>query len=86
MRETYQIANRMKHITSLYEAVHAYCAAYRSEGAPEFSIRTSQADIDFEREKSARKDATEGCPVRHFPDWYLEELAVYRKIAEKMPE
>lgn len=44
----------------------------------------TQADIDVEREKSAREDAVEGIPTRQYSDRYLEELAVYRKIAEKM--
>ena len=43
-------------------------------------------DVDFEREKSVREDLAEGIPIRHFSDGYLEMLAVYRKIAEKMPE
>ena len=47
-------------------------------------MTTSQEDIDFEREKSASEDEVEGIPTRHFSDSYLEELAVYRKIAEKM--
>jgi len=36
------------------------------------------------REKSAHEDEVEGIPIRHFSDSYLEELAVYRKIAEQM--
>ena len=47
-----------------------------------FSIATTQSDIDFEREKSAREDIKEGIPIRHFSDAYLETLAVYRKIAD----
>mgnify|MGYP002767100344 CR=1 FL=1 len=47
-----------------------------------FTIATTQSDIDFEREKSAREDIKEGIPIRHFSDAYLETLAVYRKIAD----
>lgn len=49
-----------------------------------FSIATTQSDIDFEREKSAREDIKEGIPIRHFSDAYLETLAVYRKIADHL--
>ena len=33
-----------------------------------FTIATTQSDIDFEREKSAREDTKEGIPIRHFSD------------------
>ena len=49
-----------------------------------FTIATTQSDIDFEREKSAREDIKEGIPIRHFSDAYLETLAVYRKIADRL--
>lgn len=76
----------MIEVTSLYEEVHAYCADYRASGEPDFAVETTRRDIEREREKSAAEDRAVGRRVRHFPDWYLEELAVYRKIAEKMPE
>ena len=47
-------------------------------------IRITQSDIDFEREKSAGEDTKEGIPIRHFSDAYLETLAVYRKIADRL--
>jgi hypothetical protein len=50
----------------------------------DYSVFTTQADIDYEREKSAHEDEIEGIPIRQFSDGYLEELAVYRKIAEQM--
>ena len=49
-----------------------------------FTIATTQSDIDFEREKSARVDIKECIPIRHFSDAYLETLAVYRKIADRL--
>lgn len=78
------MAEKVIEVNSIYERVHTYCKDYRTEEAPDYSVTISQADIDFEREKSAREDVVEGRAVRHFPDDYLEELAVYRKIAEKM--
>lgn len=84
---TYRIADLNIGISSLHDTVHRLCAGYRvPSGAADFTVRTEQADIDFEREKSAREDELEGVPVRQFPDGYLETLAVYRKIAERMPE
>ena len=82
----YRFAGRTIQVTSLYQEVHDYCREYRTSGTPDFEVVTSQADIDFEREKSAKEDRAEGRPVRDYSDWYLEELAVYRKIAERMPD
>lgn len=74
----------MVEICSIYDEVHEYCSDYLTDDQADYTVTTTQADIDFEREKSAREDEIEGIPTRHFSDSYLEELAVYRKIAEKM--
>ena len=86
MKGTYKIADKIIEIISLHEKVHQYCKDYRSEGKPDFTVVTTQADIDYERVRSAKTDAAEGRTPLDSPDDYLEELAVYRKIAEKMPE
>ncbi len=80
----YKIADKVVKVTSIYAEVHEYCAEYLTDEPSDYSVTTTQADTDFEREKSAREDEIEGIPVRQFSDGYLEELAVYRKIAVKM--
>lgn len=80
----YKIADKVVEVNSIYEEVHEYCSDYQTDLPADYSVTTTQADIDFEREKSAHEDEVEGIPIRHFSDSYLEELAVYRKIAEKM--
>lgn len=82
----YLIAEKVIEVTSLYNSVHDYCKDYLSDGSPDLIVKITQADIDFERKKSAREDIAEGREVRNFSDDYLEELAVYRKIADHMPE
>ncbi len=84
MVNRYKIADKVVKVTSIYAEVHEYCTDYLTDEPADYSITITQADIDFEREKSAREDEIEGIPTRHFLDSYLEELAVYRKIAEKM--
>lgn len=84
MVNRYKIADKVVEVNSIYDEVHAYCADYLTDAPSDYSVTTTQADIDFEREKSAREDAVEGIPTRRFSDGYLEELAVYRKIAEQM--
>ena len=80
----YKMADKVVEVTSIHAEVHEYCADYQTDENADYSVTTTQTDIDFEREKSAHEDEIEGIPVRHFSDSYLEELAVYRKIAEKM--
>ena len=84
MVNRYKIADKVVEINSIYDEVHAYCADYLTDDPADYSVTTTQADIDFEREKSVREDEIEGIPTRQFSDSYLEELAVYRKIAEQM--
>ena len=80
----YKIADKVVEVNSIYDEVHEYCSDYQTDEPADYSVTTTQADIDFERQKSAREDEIECIPIRHFSDSYLEELAVYRKIAEKM--
>lgn len=84
MVNRYKIADKVVEVTSIYAEVHEYCTDYQTDENVDYSVTTTQADIDFEREKSAREDEVEGIPIRHFPDSYLEGLAVYRKIANTM--
>ena len=76
MTNIYQIAGKNIELISIHKAVHRLCRDYRAEGGPDFRVEIGQADLDYERSR-ATIDAS---------DAYLEALAVYRKIAEKMPE
>lgn len=85
MTGIYRLAEKEIEIQSLHAAVHEYCRDYRSEGPPDFTVEIRPEDIEREREKSEQEDLAEGRRVRRFAEDYLEELAVYRKIAERMP-
>lgn len=87
MTDTYKIAGAVIAITSAHDAVHRLCREYRTTEDTDvaFRVRITQGDIDDERERSMQEDRFEGIPVRRFPDSYLETLAVYRRIAERMP-
>ncbi len=74
--DRYEFAGKTVEVNSLHEAVHRYCAAYRTDAPADFSVTISQEDIEFER----AREETPG-----HADAYLEELAVYRKVSEKMP-
>jgi hypothetical protein len=79
MTDTYRLAGLCIRVTSVYGSVHRLCRDYRAEAAADFAVETTREDIDFERQKSAQADAP------RVSDGYLETLAVYRKIAEKLP-
>ncbi|MBO7475135.1 MAG: hypothetical protein J6U00_14260 [Ruminococcus sp.] len=82
----YKFADRIVEVDSIYEEVHNYCRDYYSDEVPDFSISTSQEDIDFEYQRELRCAAAEGREPIAATDEYREELAVYRKIAERMPD
>lgn len=71
-------------INSIYDEIYNLCRDYYTDKTADFIVSTSLSDIDFERNKSALEAKLEGRPVFDFTAEYLETLAVYRKIAEKM--
>lgn len=81
---TIALAGKRISICALHAYAKEYCREYLAEGEGDISITVTPEDIEFERETSAREDRQEGKPIRHFPDGYLETLAIYRKIAEKL--
>ena len=80
------LAGQAVGIRSMYDEVFLLCKDYLSD-TPElsFHIETKPEDIRFEQEKSLRESALEGKSPILYPDPYLETLAVYRKIAVRMP-
>ncbi len=81
---TISLAGKIIGISAIYPQIRDFCSNYLAEGEPDFSVVSTEADIAFEQEKSAREDLIEGRPAQTYPAPYLETLAVYRKIAEKM--
>ena len=79
-------AGRNVEICSLYPDIRELCRDYLTEGVPDFAVSVTPADLEAEREKAAREAALEGRKPYPHPEGYLETLAVYRRIAERMPE
>ena len=86
MIKVYKIADTVFAIDSLYEEVHELCKEYQCDEPIEFTIKTMNSDIDYERQRSAQTDVKEGHPVRYYPDEYLETLSVYRHLCERLLE
>ncbi len=76
MTNTYRFADVNVEVTAVHPFIHSFCRDYLVSEPADFSVETTRADIEFERSKAEHSDAS---------DAYLESLAVYRKIAEKMP-
>jgi len=80
----YKIAGCNIKICSIHNDVHFLCRNYRSEDNADFTVVTTQGDIDLERKYSEEEDIKLGTSIRNYTDGYLETLAVYRKIADTM--
>lgn len=85
-RTTIKIAEKVIEIRAIHSYFADFCKEYAVADRPDYSITIMDKDIDYEREKSEKEDIREGNPVRRFSDEYLETLAVYRKIADKMTD
>ncbi len=83
-----KLAEKIIEIEHLFTYIEEYCRDYitADSGKSDFSIFITKDDIEYERERSRKEDMAEGIKVREFNDDYLETLAVYRKISEKMPD
>ena len=81
---TIALAGERISVSPLHAYAKEYCKDYLVEGDGEISIVITQENIEYERAASEREDRLEGRPIRRFPDAYLETLAIYRQIAEKL--
>jgi len=79
-----KLAGKVIRIEPMYEYLQKYCGEYVTDDPEEFTVRTEASDISYEREQSEVAAEKEGYSVSAFSDAYLETLAVYRKIAEKL--
>ena len=81
-----RLADLVIKVYPVCSATEDYCKNYLCEEKADFAVSVQPEDIYYEREKSVREDLKENREIRSFSDRYLETLALYRKIAEKMLE
>ena len=77
MEKVYRFAELNIGICSVSDEIHRLCQSYLTDSSAQFTVQVSRRDIDLERANADRPG---------YSDAYLETLAVYRKIAEKMPD
>lgn len=85
MNKTIRLAEIPVEIITLYDSV-ANTEDYETKQTPAFSVCISEQDITNERQISINEYAHEGKPYPDFSPAELENTAVYRKIADKLPE
>lgn len=82
----YWFADVKVQIEPIHEEVRRQCRGYEADGPADWVVSVDPAEIREEQRKSEREARKEGIPGQVYSDGYLESLAVYRKIAERMPE
>lgn len=72
----YSLAGHTFEVSSFYPLVHIMFEKYKSDDRTEFTVVVTEEKIEYERKHSKGGD--------HFPNQYLDALAVYRMICERM--
>lgn len=72
---TVELAKLRINVTNKYPLVEEMCREYLSDGAPQFSVETTDALLAAERSSAEE----------NFSDGYLETLSVYRQIGDLLP-
>ena len=84
IRFTVKLAGRAIEVTALYEATRQACGDFLCGGPGELSVAITEADLAFEKEKSAREARIEGLPEPDFGPETLELTALLRAVTEKL--
>ena len=85
-RFTIRLAGFPIEVQTRFPYTRRMCADYLTQEPAELRVEITEEDIQNERIKSIREALYEGLQPVNFPDYYLESVAVYRKIAAQLPE
>lgn len=80
-----KLADIVVGIEPICSEMKVYCREYITEETADFWVKIEESDIEYERVRSKKEAQREGLEGVEYSDAYLETLAVYRKIAEKLP-
>lgn len=78
------LADKTIKVSAFYESTREFCSEYLSDGDADFAVSISPEDIAAEDVRSDRERELEGLEPHKYPPSYLETLALYRKIAERL--
>lgn len=80
-----ELAGKKIEVNCLRRRVFNQCGDYLARfDTPDFSVGATPEDLALERERSAQEARREGREPTPYADDYLETLAVYRQITQKM--
>ena len=82
---TIKLAGIPMEIHTLYGSL-PFSGEYETDEAPLLSVRITERDIADEQKKSIAECVYEGIPYPFYSPAQLENTAIYRKIAAKLPE
>ncbi|MBQ7985861.1 MAG: hypothetical protein IJ304_01170 [Clostridia bacterium] len=83
---TIRLAGKTIEVHALFPKTKIFCSEYLADGVADFSVYITPEDIAFEYERAMKQESKESKEPQQYSDTYLETLALYRKIAEKLPE
>ena len=83
---TVKLADTPVRLQTMNPEMRRFLREYLTGEEAAFTLRTEPDDIEKERALGAENRQREGLPPLHCTDAYLETLAIYRKLAEKLPE
>ena len=78
------IANKTIEIETRFRDTRALCASYLVEGQADISVTVTPEEIQRMRTIAEKESALEANTPCNYSDGYLETLAVYRKICDKL--
>ncbi len=82
---TVKLAGTPIGVRALYPQTAEFCRKYICDAPALFRVEVNEEDIAHEREYAAKESKVQGLSPATYGDEYLETLAVYRKIADRMP-
>ena len=85
MDKKIKIAGISIELHTLYDSL-PYSENYETDEAPAFTVSITEQDLIVEQKKSMAEATYEGIPYPNFSPAELENTAIYRKIAMKLPE
>ena len=84
MTGVYRIAEHNIGVESHFPAVQRLCAAYRTDGEPEFTLSVPMEELERIRRETEEDFPEGGDPVILEPE-YIELAMIYKELAERTP-
>ena len=85
MYKTIKLAEIPIGISAQYDSL-PHAAAYETDESPVFTVTVTEEDILAEQKKSMAECRYEGIPYPNYSPAELENTAIYRKIAARLPD